>query len=222
MIKVCVICKSPFAQSHKNINCCSNKCGQLLKQQKFDNALESHIGISIKDWLFDHYINQLWVYNQICNELHINTRTLMRYMRQFNIPIRNPSEAVKTQWVRNPNRHDDGLKIAINGATKRANFLRNHPQGCETILLNLLYREGIKFEFQYPVNSYILDFAFPEYHLDIELDNPKRVGKYFNSPKVQKRTKFLNTLGWQCLYFDKDADLENVVNIIKHLIRDNG
>lgn len=192
-------------------------CGGKFKQQRFDTMLESKIGVPIKDWLVAHYTNQLWVYSQITKELGINTRTLMRYMRQFNIPIRNPSEAVRTQWVRNPKRHNEGLKIAINGAPKRAEYLKKHPQGCETALFNVLLRRGIKFEFQYVVGSYILDFAFPEHYIDIELDNPQRVGKYFNSPKIQKRTNNLQKQGWNCLYFHKDTNPELVADFIESL-----
>lgn len=107
--KNCLICDNLFEvrlYQATLIKCCSNECGAKFKQQNFDNALESRLGMPIKDWLIEHYINQLWVYNQICKELHINTRTLMRYMRQFNIPIRNPSEAVKVQWIRNPHKGD--------------------------------------------------------------------------------------------------------------------
>jgi 5-methylcytosine-specific restriction endonuclease McrA len=105
--KSCVICGKSFdvKLSHSlYIQCCSMACGGKFKQQNFDNALESRLGMPIKDWLSEHYLNQLWVYSQICNELHINTRTLMRYMRQFNIPVRNPSEAVRVQWIRNPHK----------------------------------------------------------------------------------------------------------------------
>ncbi|MDP2363629.1 MAG: HNH endonuclease, partial [Ignavibacteria bacterium] len=93
------------------IQCCSIICGAKFKQQNFDNKLKSQIGITIKDWLVKHYINQCWVYSQICKELHINARTLMRYMRQYSIPIRNPSEAVKLQWIRNPKKAESLLGI---------------------------------------------------------------------------------------------------------------
>jgi len=217
MNKICVVCGKPFNGSHSNVLCCSRKCGNELRQTNFDNALRHRIGEPISDWLKHHYTFNHWTYKQICNALQINTRTLMRYMREYNISITNPSESVRLQWVRNPQRHNDGLKIAVNGAPKRADYLRTHPQGCETALLNVLLRRGIKFEFQYVVGSYILDFAFPEHYIDIELDNPQRVGKYFNSPKIQKRTNNLQKRGWKCLYFHKDTNPELVADFIESL-----
>jgi hypothetical protein len=83
----------------------------------------------------------------------------MRYMKEYGIPVSTPSEAVKLQWVRNPQRHNEGLKIAINGAPKRAEYLRNHPQKSESALMKQLDARGIPYQFQYVVNSYILDFA---------------------------------------------------------------
>jgi hypothetical protein len=102
--KNCVICGKPFEVklSHASyIQCCSYICGNKFRQQKFDKKLEALIGTPINDWLLKYYLGQFQTYRQICNELKINTRTLMRYMRQFNIPVRRGGEAIKTQWINN-------------------------------------------------------------------------------------------------------------------------
>ena len=104
MKKICVICGNPFQQSHQTILCCSNKCGQIFKQINFDKTLESKLNMPIEIWLREYYLNQFWSFRKICIHLKINIRTLMRYMRQFNIPVRHGSDAIKTQWVNNPAR----------------------------------------------------------------------------------------------------------------------
>jgi len=223
IIKNCIICGDVFEArpyESKFIKCCSNKCGIKLRQNNFDKKIENRIGKSIKDWLIEHYINQNQVYSEICEELQINTRTLMRYMKQFKIPIRNPSNAVKLQWVRNPERHKEGLKIALNGVSKRATFLRNNPQIAETNLMKELNAREIRYEFQYPVYSFILDFAFPDFKIDIELDNPKRCGVNLDRlEKTKNRIKKLNSLGWKVIQFSTKEDSYLIANKIEVILQ---
>ena len=182
MIKICVICNSPFAQSHKNINCCSNKCGQALRRLNFDNALASRIGIPIKDWLIDHYLNQFQTYRQICAELSINTRTLMSYMKQYNIPIRKGSEAIKVQWINN-----DARRKA------QSEFLKSipHPSGDDNPTRRPEVREKIR---QSKLGS-----KNPMYNV-LGKDNPRWKGG-----KMTLRGKGWNTIRTQVLRRDNNT-----------------
>jgi len=181
--------------------------------------VESLIGEPLSSWIRHHYIDNLWTYRQICNAIGINNRTLMRYMREFNIPIRNPSEAVKTQWIRNPDRKLNSRNIITKGTPKRAEFLRNHPQLSEVALIKELDEKNIEYEFQYVVGSYVLDFAFPDKMVDIELDNPKRCGHNFDRlAKTRKRTAELQQLGWTVIYFRNDTDVKTITSVIRGLV----
>lgn len=100
--KNCVICGKSFEVklSHSTyIQCCSIICGTKFKQIKFDKSIENKMGGTIPEWLTEHYVRQLWTYRHIINELHINLRTLMRYMKEYDIPIRYGSDAIKVQWL---------------------------------------------------------------------------------------------------------------------------
>ena len=100
--KICVVCNNPFEVklSHSSyILCCSMTCGGKFKTQRFDRLLEAHVGMPINDWLYSRYVQGLWSYRHITKELHINLRTLMRYMKEYNIPIRHGSDAIKAQWL---------------------------------------------------------------------------------------------------------------------------
>jgi len=220
MNKICVVCGNQFNESHQNVLCCSGKCGQELRQTNFDNALRHRIGEPISDWLKHHYTFNHWTYKQICNALQINARTLMRYMKEYNISITNPSESVKLQWIRNPNRKLNSRNIIAKGAIKRASTFRNNPQLAEKRLIKELDARNIKYKFQYPVNAYILDFAFPDEKLDIELDNPKRCGKNLDRlEKTGQRIKDLSEQGWQVVQYSILKDPQLIVDEIVTLLR---
>jgi len=105
--KNCIVCGEPFEVklSHSaRIQCCSNACGCKFKQNNFDKALELKLNVPIADWLHEYYLAKSWPFRRICAYLGINMRTLMRYMRKFNIHTRHGSAAVKTQWIDNPRR----------------------------------------------------------------------------------------------------------------------
>jgi very-short-patch-repair endonuclease len=219
MNKICIVCGNQFNESHQNVLCCSQKCGQEFRQTNFDNILRRYIGEPISDWLKRHYTINHWTYKQICNALHINTRTLMRYMKEYNIPITTPSESVKLQWVRNPDRKLNSRNVITKGAIKRANTFRNNPQKAESNLIKELDNRNINYKFQYPVDSYILDFAFPELMLDIELDNPKRCGKTLDRlEKTRSRIKELSSKGWRVIQYSTTKDAILIADEIETLL----
>lgn len=104
MKKTCVTCGKEFQNYNSFVQCCSQTCGNIFKQANYEKKLEERIGSPVKDFLYDKYVTKFWDYEELCQYMHINTRTLMRYMRQFSIPIRSPSEVVRLQWIKNPDK----------------------------------------------------------------------------------------------------------------------
>jgi very-short-patch-repair endonuclease len=61
-----------------------------------------------------------------------------------------------------------GVMIRI--ARTWADTMRNRPTLPEATILGLLSVCGVPFAYQHPVGRYVIDFAFPAYHLAFELD----------------------------------------------------
>jgi dTDP-4-amino-4,6-dideoxygalactose transaminase/very-short-patch-repair endonuclease len=106
---------------------------------------------------------------------------------------------------------------------KRAAEMRANPTDAENILWNALSEQklGYKIRRQHIVSQYILDFAYLDKRLAIELD-----GGYHNDADQQHddavRTKNLETLGWHVLRFTNDEvynNLDEVLSSIKAAIQ---
>lgn len=105
---------------------------------------------------------------------------------------------------------------------KRAAHMRANPTEAEEILWTALCERqiGYKIRRQHIVSQYILDFAYLDNRLAIELD-----GGYHNEKDQQyddvARTKNLEQFGWRVLRFTNAEvfhDLESVISRIKHAI----
>jgi very-short-patch-repair endonuclease len=83
-------------------------------------------------------------------------------------------------------------------------------QRLKDILDEMGHQEGVDYFLQYPISSYLLDFAFPSLRLDIEAD-----GQYWHESRKdqdQKRDVHLKNCGWTVLRFN-EKDLEDVKHI---------
>lgn len=105
---------------------------------------------------------------------------------------------------------------------RRAAHMRANPTEAEELLWNALCEQqiGYKIRRQHIVSQYILDFAYLDNRLAIELD-----GGYHNKEDQQYddavRTKNLEELGWRVLRFTNAEvfhDLESVLSQIKSAI----
>jgi very-short-patch-repair endonuclease len=83
-------------------------------------------------------------------------------------------------------------------------------------MLDILEKEHIDFEFQYPVRSgFVLDFAILKNKLCIEVDGP-----FHNKRRDRFRDMVLKRSGWIVIRFtEKDLiERDKVINRIKELI----
>ncbi len=75
---------------------------------------------------------------------------------------------------------------------------------------------GLGFRRQYPIGSYITDFACPAHKLIVELD-----GAQHNDPNAMRydlaRTTFLETSGWTVLRFTNDDVLKDINGVCQHV-----
>ena len=101
---------------------------------------------------------------------------------------------------------------------KRAAEMRANPTEAENILWNALSEQklGCKFRRQHIVSQYILDFAYLDCRLAIELD-----GEYHNTEDQQYddavRTKNLESLGWHVLRFTNEEVYNNIEIVLSSI-----
>lgn len=100
----------------------------------------------------------------------------------------------------------------------RAN-LRNNQTKYEKILWGRLKGrqiKGVKFNRQYGIGRYILDFYCPKAKIAIELDgNQHYIEEGLEYDEV--RTKFLNSLGIKVLRFKNKEVIEEIEKVIKQI-----
>ena len=101
---------------------------------------------------------------------------------------------------------------------KRAAEMRANPTEAENILWNALSEQklGYKIRRQHIVSQYILDFAYLDCRLAIELD-----GEYHNTEDQQYddavRTRNLESLGWHVLRFTNDEIYNNIEEVLSNI-----
>lgn len=102
----CPICKNKHKRSpsEKSHLCCSNKCGQKLK---FLNILNRYS----KSYYIKLYLKDKMSFRQLEKKTNICAKTLRKIFKEYNIPIRHGSEAVKTQWINNDKRKKEIAKV---------------------------------------------------------------------------------------------------------------
>ena len=104
--------------------------------------------------------------------------------------------------------------------TDLARKLRKNQTLQEKKLWNLLRNHqfyGYEFRRQYPIGEYIVDFICREKKIIIELDGGQH-NEEKNIITDEKRTEFLNSLGYKVIRFwnnDIDINIEGVFDVIK-------
>jgi very-short-patch-repair endonuclease len=77
---------------------------------------------------------------------------------------------------------------------------------------------GAKFRRQHPLNSYIVDFVCLDSQLVIELDG----SQHAEQPRQQadqRRTEYLESLGYRVLRFWNEEVLDNIDGVLEHIAK---
>ncbi len=108
----------------------------------------------------------------------------------------------------------------MNDLTAKARELRCNLTPQEKILWNILKNRqfyGYRFLRQYIIGNYIVDFICKEKHIIIEIDGGQH-NKEKDIVYDTKRTKYLNSKGYQVIRFwnnDIDNNIEGVYKILQ-------
>lgn len=189
--------------------------GDVVRSE-YDKEIESRIGESIGDWLRRRYIEEGATYRQLCAELGINTRTVMRFMRENNIEPISPEVAARRQMERNPDAISRMMapevqrrRAASLAKTRQANW-QTFCSARELELLDALRTAGLNPIPQLAVEGYNIDFAFISARLAVEHDPCWHDTKASD----KKRDERLSFLGWTVLRLESRTSLEyNVAKV---------
>ena len=222
---ICVICGKGYYKhpSRPNTNCCSVECREELN---FRNGVFSLIpycnakNISVEEFIkqIDKMHNEeMKTIKQIAEDLGIVRISLMRVCKKYGIKTRtiaednyrryaNMTEAQIKEQTRKANegirelfKNPQWKENQIKKVLEAQNFVRSKP---ELLFEKLMNENGYFPEVQYTegMAGFVLDFAFPEIKLAIEID-----GEYWHSlPNAQKRDRCKNYLlgvkkGWELI-----------------------
>ena len=120
MLVKCSFCQSSFDckpsryKRSKNVFC-STVCHDLFRKRQTYQRLTKKIGEDLKSWLEKKYLNEMLPASKISKILYgkpSNKSHVITLLRENDIPIRQGSEAIKSQWVNNDKRKSNQAKIA--------------------------------------------------------------------------------------------------------------
>lgn len=94
-------------KSHKGLEltCGKKECTRQYRWNRFLATFEDDYGTPLSQALYTLYIEQHMSYRDISVITNLNGRTIKKALIAFDIPIRDRSEAVKTQWMNG--KHDN-------------------------------------------------------------------------------------------------------------------
>ena len=104
-------------------------------------------------------------------------------------------------------------------SSERARQLRRNSTDAERRLWSALRDrrlEGYRFRRQYPIGSYIVDFACTRYRLIVEADG----GQHADSDSDHRRDAWLEGEGWRVLRFWNNDVLANTEGVVQTVLRE--
>jgi very-short-patch-repair endonuclease len=197
---ICIICGKGYYKhpSRPNTNCCSVECREELK---FRNGVFSLIPYcNAKKISVEEFIKQIdKMHNEEMKTIkQIAEDNYRRYANmkeaQIKEQTRKANEGIR-ELFKNPQWKENQIKKVL----EAQNFVRSKP---ELLFEKLMNENGYFPEVQYTegMAGFVLDFAFPEIKLAIEID-----GEYWHSlPNTQKRDRCKNYYlgvkkGWELI-----------------------
>lgn len=171
------------------------------------DKLSEQLGEPVESWLRRRYVDEGATYRELTAEANINTRSLMRLMRRFNITPISASEAAKRQKDKDPEAFERFLSERLSPEAKRKAALtrqanwRKTSSDREDELLKSLNDASLYPEREYAVDVFNIDFAFVDAKLAVELD-PRWHNTGRKAKADKKKDEFLTSCEWTVLRLD--------------------
>ena len=113
--------KEPYRLKSSKNNFCSTNCHDKFRSDKKIEEMSEKVGMDFEKWLIDKYVEKLMSTRQIAELLYGNSKnqsSINKWLKKFNIPLRQGGEAVKTQWINNDSRKQKQAKLIQKNITK--------------------------------------------------------------------------------------------------------
>lgn len=195
-----------------------------LQSEQWEREFELRLGEPVRDWLVRRY-GEGASYRELTAETGINTRSVMRLMKKFDIEPITPKAAIARQIDRNPEFLNQTLhtrsaikKRARSTALYRQNNWDIVASEKEAEFLDALMKNGLNPVPQLAVGSFNIDFAFPDIKLAVELD-PRWHNSAKKRPQDKKKDDFLKSLGWVVLRVDTRPSMDFKVNKVSEAVK---
>ena len=133
-------------------------------------------------------------------------------------PARNPEARAKISAFKTESNPMHDIDTVIKVATKASERFKAKASPHEEILKRGLSRVGYFPEFQHVVHRYILDFAFTDVKVCVELDGIPHLVFPQVAAKDARRDSFLESRGWIVLRFLNSEIEENLGECIRDII----
>lgn len=196
-----------------------------MVRERTVQAIESQIGEPLGGFLRRRYEVEQATYRELCDELVINTRTLMRYMKRFGIKPIDPVTAGKRNYRKHKkiyaynlslkNTDDARIKSAKTKQDRWKNFISE--QALE--IYEALKSKGLYPIPEYAIHRYNIDLAFPEIKLAVEVDG----GNWHQSdPHLKKQSKkesYLHKKGWAIIRVGTNDPVNQNVSKISDAVK---
>lgn len=106
--RTCIVCGTEFMSWHTyQTRTCSPSCTKKFRFNQLVDSYSERAKMPIDQWLRQKYVDELWSYRDLIQALGIRqVKVVQKLLKHFDIPIRKGSEAVATQFKRNPQRRD--------------------------------------------------------------------------------------------------------------------
>jgi len=239
----CECCGKLYYRRHcqeDEISCCSSECSLRLNHQLgkavYWKCIEEEHGISLKETLHKMHNIDMVTLKDIAECFKIDRRNLMNWFKLFNIEHRDISgdnyrryanmseEEIKNQTkaankkIRELMKDEEYKALHVKRTLDAQNNRESEPERMVKIELDC---RGIEYHPHYQITYNVVDLAFPQQKIAIEID-----GDYWHSTPRQKdkdriRDERLKKIGWKILRikeFEVRKDVKICVDKIEQFL----
>lgn len=182
-----------------------NEAHYNRRKDEFDSEISARLGEPLSDYLKRRYVDEQATYRELCRELNINTRTLMRRFKEFGIEPVDYSTAGRRNYEKYKDVYDNSMQLKnsdaarIKNAETRQREWERFASFQAKAIIEELNKHGLFPTPEYAIYRYNIDLAFPSVKLAVEVDG----GNWHQTEKhlriQDQKEKYLTSQGWQIL-----------------------
>jgi len=183
----------------------------LAMRTNFKLKIEEAFGIPFDQVILDlHWKKNLSV-NEIAKRAGISHTPVITLCRKYGLKLRNQSQASAINMKKNNPMHVNEAAEKRAKTIQKTFFKKLLPQ--EKQFKDFLDMLGLKYEAQFPIGPYNIDFFIPEGRFCLEIDSLYKMTRERRKAMV-RRDAYLNSLGYHVIRLNK-VWLPNLLDFAK-------